>query len=283
MNWRVISLILIIILGYLSLIFAKKTYKEFFAPKIAVTLYPFYSLTKEIVKDKFKVILIVPPGADPHNYELTPQNLRELLGTRIVFSSGTFLDEWIYNLLKNFENLKIINLNQNLNLLPDDPHFWLSLENMKRIAETITKEMVIFDPKNEKFYKANLDEVLKKLNDLSEFAKTNLTNLKSRNLITQHNAFQYLAKELNLEADSLQDINKEPTPRQLQKIVDKIRLLGIKVIFKEPGEKSMLLETLAKELDLKIYELDPIEGKSNLDYFEAYKKNIEILKEALNQ
>jgi zinc transport system substrate-binding protein len=101
-------------------------------------------------------------------------------------------------------------------------------------------------------------------------------------LITQHNAFGYLAQELNLNiVGFLEGSNKEITPTELQKLIDAIRVLGIKAIFKEPGEESSLLKTLAKEFNLKIYELDPIEGKSGLNYFDAYRKNIETLKEAL--
>jgi zinc transport system substrate-binding protein len=275
-------IIIIIFLGILSLFALRKTYEEFALPKVAVTIYPFYDIVKEIVGDKFEVILIVPPGAEPHNFELRPQDILKLRGTKIIFSNGLIIDDWTKNLTQNLKSAKVVYLYQNVNLIDQDPHFWLSLENMKKVAQKVTEEMRNFDPQNKDYYEKNLENVLNKLNELSKFAQNESKNFSSRYLITQHNAFGYLAQELNLNiVGFLEGYNKEITPTELQKLIDAIRVLGIKAIFKEPGEESSLLKTLAKEFNLKIYELDPIEGKSGLNYFDAYRKNIETLKEAL--
>ena len=275
-------IIIIIILGILSLFALKKTYEEFTLPKVAVTIYPFYDIVKEIVGDKFEVILIIPPGAEPHNFELRPQDILKLRGVKIIFSHGLIIDDWTKNLIQNLKSAKVVYLYQNVNLIDQDPHFWLSLENIKKVAQKVAEEMENFDPQNKDYYKKNLENVLNELNELSKFAQNESKNFSSRYLITQHNAFKYLAQELNLNIIGfLEGPNKELTPAELQKLIDSIRALKIKVIFKEPGEESNLLKTLAKEFNLKIYELDPIEGKSGLNYFDAYRKNIETLKEAL--
>jgi len=275
-------IIIIIILGILSLFALKKTYEEFTLPKVAVTIYPFYDIVKEIVGDKFEVILIIPPGAEPHNFELRPQDILKLRGVKIIFSHGLIIDDWTKNLIQNLKSAKVVYLYQNVNLIDQDPHFWLSLENIKKVAQKVAEEMENFDPQNKDYYKKNLENVLNELNELSKFAQNESKNFSSRYLITQHNAFKYLAQELNLNIIGfLEGPNKELTPAELQKLIDSIRALKIKVIFKEPGEESNLLKTLAKEFNLKIYELDPIEGKSGLNYFDSYLKNLETLKEAL--
>jgi zinc transport system substrate-binding protein len=275
-------IIIIILLGVLSFFALRKTYEEFTLPKIAVTIYPFYDIVKEIVGDKFEVVLIVPPGAEPHNFELRPQDILKLRGTKIIFSHGLIIDDWTKNLTQNLKSAKIIPLYQSVNLIDQDPHFWLSLENMKKVAKKVAEEMESFDPQNKDYYEKNLENVLNKLNELSKFAQAISKNFSSRYLITQHDAFGYLAQELNLNiVGFLEGPNEELTPTELQKLIDAIRVLKIKVIFKEPGEESNLLKTLAKEFNLKIYELDPIEGKSGLNYFDSYLKNLETLKEAL--
>jgi len=279
--------IIIIILGIVS-IFAfknfafKKSYEDFTSAKIAVTIYPFYDIVKEIVGDKQEVVLIVPPGAEPHNFEFRPNDLVKLKGTKIVFSDGLKIDNWTKNIIENFKSVKVIPLYRNVNLIDSDPHFWLSIENMKKVAKKISEEIENSDPKNKDYYEKNLKSVLNKLDELSKFAQNESKNLSSHYLITQHDAFRYLANELNLYIIGfLEGPNKELTPTEFQKLIDSIKVLNIKIIFKEPGEESNLLKTLAQEFNLKIYELDPIEGKSGLNYFDAYKKNIETLREAL--
>jgi zinc transport system substrate-binding protein len=275
-------IIIIIILGVLSLFTLRTTYEGFALPKVTVTIYPFYDIVKEIVGDKFEVVLIVPPGSEPHNFELRPQDIFKLRGTKIIFSNGLIIDDWTKNLTQNLKSVKVISLYQNINLIDQDPHFWLSLENMKKVAQKVAEEMKNFDPQNKDYYEENLKNILNKLNELSKFAQDISKNFSSKYLITQHNAFGYFAQELNLNiVGFLEGPNKELTPAEFKKLIDSIKTLGIKAIFKEPGEESNLLKTLAKEFNLKIYELDPIEGKSGLNYFNAYRKNIETLKEAL--
>ncbi|GIW67578.1 MAG: adhesion B precursor [Candidatus Parcubacteria bacterium] len=273
-------IIIIIILAILSVFSLRKTYQEFVVPKIGVTIYPFYDIVKEIVGDKYEVVLITPPGAEPHNYELKIEDVKRLRGIKIVFANGLGIDSWTENLIKNFKDVKTVYLYQGVDLIEQDPHFWLSLENMKKIAKIVEKEMENFDKKNREYYQENLDKVLEKIENLQTEAKQ--TVFSNKFIITQHNAFNYLAKELNLNvAGYLEGENKELTPAELSQLINKIRILNIKVIFKEPGEESNLLKTIAQELNLKIYELDPIEGKSGLNYFDAYRKNIETLKQAL--
>lgn len=275
-----VIIIILIVLGLLSIISLQKTYQEYFAPKIAVTIYPFYDITKEIVGDKFPVVLITPPGAEPHNFELRPEDIKKLRGVKIVFSNGILIDNWVENIVKNFPNVKIIRLADSAEIIDNDPHFWLSLENMKKVAQRIEKEMENFDPQNKQYYQQNLNNVLSKLNKLQELTKNLQFN--SPYLITQHNAFNYLAKELNLNIIGyLESAHKELTPEELKMLFDRIRVAKIKAIFKEPGEESNLLRTIAEEFNLQVYELDPIEGKSNLNYFDAYQKNIETLQKAL--
>jgi zinc transport system substrate-binding protein len=276
-------IILIIISLIFLLIILQPKNKNFSNNKIAVTIYPFYDITKEIVGDKFDVFLILPPGADLHNFEPSPQDIIKLQNTKIIFSHGLIIDNWINNLTQNLKETKIIYLYEVVNLIDEDPHFWLSLENMKKISLKITEEIIKIDPQNKNYYEKNLENILTKLNELLEYAQNSSKNFSSKYIITQHNSFEYLAKELNLKIIGyLESSHKELTPNELKNLIDSIKKLNIKVIFKEPGEESIFLNNLAKEYNLKIYELDPIEGKSNLNYFDAYKKNIEILKDALN-
>ncbi len=280
-------LLIIFMLGLIYILLPKlKSVQKTFSPKIGVTIYPFYDLTKEVVGDKFEVILIIPPGAEPHNFEPTPVTIKNIQGIKIIFASGLNIDQWAVNVQNVIGDVKIVNFSHKVNFIKInneiDPHFWLSLENAKKIAEIVKEEMINFDPNNKDYYQENYQKVIAKINELQKLAEDTKKEIKSPYLIVQHNAFNYLAKDLNLEiAGSLEGPNKELTIKELKNLVDKIRLMKIKVVFKEAGEESNLLENLAKQFNLKIYELDSIEGKSGLDYFSAYQKNLETLKSAL--
>lgn len=289
-------LFLILIFSVLSFFILFIKQESTFKDKIAVTIFPFYDITKEIVGDKFEVILIITPGADPHNFEITPKDILKISGSKIIFWSGTHLDFWAKNIVSNLTKTKIVEINKNLPLIIEeeeeggegegegeeiDPHFWFSLENMKKIAENITEEIVKIDPKNRDYYLNNLESLKNKIDNLKEKSIEELKDIKFRYFVTQHNAFQYLAKELNFQTFYLESAHKELTPQNIKDFIDKIRIFNIKSIFSEPGEVSSALENIAQNLNLKIYELDPLEGKGSQNFFEGYERNIKVLKEAL--
>lgn len=281
-KYFIILTLLVIFLSFLSMLTLKRDYQKVNDFKIGVTIYPFYDITKEIVGDKHEVILIAPPGAEPHNYELKIEDIKKIYGTQIIFANGLSIDEWVNQIIQNFPNIKVVYLYKYVDLIDTDPHFWLSLENIKKIAYIITQELETIDKVNKEYYRDNLQKVLSKIENLQLEIKQ--LNFKNKHIITQHNAFNYLAKELNLNiVGYLENENKELTISEFRQLIDKIKLFNIKIIFYEPGEESNILNTLAKEYKLKIYELDPIEGKSGLNYFEAYYKNIKTLKELFHQ
>lgn len=280
MTKKIISLIIITV-GILSIFSLKyfhwgkdlNTQKK---QKIAVTIYPFYDVVKEIAGDKFEVILILPPGADPHNYELKPTDLKKIKDVKIVFSNGLLIDRWFENINKSLKGSKLIKLFEVVELIDNDPHFWLSLENIKKIAIKVRDELKLFDPTHKEYYEENFNKFLNKLNKLIELRKGYQFN--NIYIITQHNSFNYLAKELNFNIIGyLETENKEMKPAEFQNLINKIKKYNLKVIYGNIGEESNLLKNIAKEFNLKIYKLDPIEGKSGLNYFEAYKYNLEIL------
>ncbi len=281
-----ILVILIAILFLFSFVIILFNKKPSFKNKVAVTIFPFYDITKEIVGNKFEVVLIIPPGSEPHNFEITPKDIANITESKIILTSGTYLDSWVKNIVSYLGEIKIVKLNQNLPLIIEnngeiDPHFWLSLENMKKIAENITKEIIKIDHQNQNYYLENLDSLKNKIDTLKTKSSEELKNINSRYFITQHNAFQYLAKELNFQVFYLESTNKEITPDKIKNLIEKIKIYKIKSIFQEPNEISPGLKNIAQDLNLKIFELDPLEGKGALNFFEGYENNIKILKEAL--
>lgn len=270
---------------YKGLNFKKRIVDQAEQNLIGVTIMPLLEITKEIVKDKYKVELILPPGADLHNFEISRQELEKIKNMKLIFFVDLGVDDW---LIQNFQDypIKIINLSQEVDLITTkkgiDPHFWLSIENMKKVSRKIEQEVETLDPVNKDFYRQNLNNLLVKLDELREETKNVVGKVKQKNLIVQHDAFNYFAKESGLSiVGYLEDSNGEVSFQQLQELIKKINDLKIKQIFKVVGEESNLLNNLVQELNLKVYELDPMEGKGSLSYFEAYLNNLKIIQEAL--
>jgi zinc transport system substrate-binding protein len=70
-------------------------------PKVAVSIFPLYDITKRIAGDRLDVILVLPPGKSEHGYDPTPKEIARLEGAKLGISVGLDMDTWVEGIMKN--------------------------------------------------------------------------------------------------------------------------------------------------------------------------------------
>lgn len=295
-----ITIILIVILGiYLHLDTKNKKVKINKKIKIATTIFPLYDITKNIVGDKIDVINILPPGGSPHTFEITPSLIKKLQGTKIVFNIGDPLDSWVTKIGNNVNNILIYPVKKNINLKPFkfehqdkkekntlDPHYWLSTENAKIIAENITKKIISIDPNNKSAYENNLNEYKIKLTETKNKIDQILANIPNKKLIVFHDSWNYFADEFNLDIVGVfvNSPGKEPTPQYLKKLHDTTKQNNIKAVFSEPQLSPETIKPFVDDLNLSLYILDPLGGINERNsYINTLLYDAKIINQALNK
>lgn len=260
--------------------------------KISVTtsFYPLYFLTSELGGDLISVTNLTPAGTEPHDYELTAQDIVKIKKSKLLFLNGGGLEAWSDN-LKNSLGIsepRIVDLSDGLSN-QEDPHIWLSPILAIKMAEKITEELNEIDPQNKNYYQSNLSVLKTKLINLDSAYKTELNNCKRRDFITSHSAFGYLAKEYDLKQVSIAGLSpeEEPSSKQLADVAKFAKDNQIKYIFFESLVSPKLSQTIAREVGAQTLILNPIEGLSSEDlaqgknYLTEMEKNLENLKRAL--
>jgi zinc transport system substrate-binding protein len=172
-----------------------------------------------------------------------------------------------------------------------DPHVWLSPVLAQKEVATILEAFVKADPLNESDYKKNAESYISQLQELDEEFKTGLKDIKTKEFVTQHAAFGYLAKEYNLTQVAIAGLSpeQEPLPDKMIDIVKFAKEHHVTTIFFETLADPKVADTLAKEIGAKIDVLNPLEGltkeetTNNMDYISVMKKNLEGLKKALSE
>jgi zinc transport system substrate-binding protein len=273
-------------------------------PKIATTIFPLYDIAGNIVGDRLEVVGILPPGASPHTYSPTPRQIKELGGVKVVFSIGHGLDEWTVVLLDTLPNLEKVVVDKGVRLVESsesdedgktgagrersesaNPHYWLAIENGKRIAQNIAEEMIRLDPANESYYRANLEGYLSKLDAAKARIKGRIGGLARKDMITFHDAWAYFADEFGLEIVGAFEPfpGKQPTPRYLAALQDKARSHGVRVLFSESQLSNQAVAAFVGDLGLKLYVLDPLGGvEGRGSYIELLEYNTDIIVKALS-
>ncbi len=263
--------------------------------RIVTTFYPMYIDAINIAKgiDGVSVTNMTKPQTGClHDYQLTTEDMKTLEKADILIANGAGMESFLDKVIKGQKKLTIIDASQNMELLETDgeknPHLWLSVTANIQQVKNITEQLKKADPKHADAYQANADIYIQKLEALKKEMHNTLDKVPHKDIVTFHEAFPYFAKEfgLNIIAVVEREPGSEPTPSELQAVIQQIKPLSSKVLFTEPQYAPSAAQTIARETGAKIFTLDPVvTGESTADAMDAYlvtmRKNMATLKEAL--
>ncbi len=263
--------IILLILMLISPIFAKIN--------VAVSILPQEYILEQIAPDLVNTAIIVKPGNSPHTYEPKPSQMVELSKAKLYFAIGVeFENAWLPKFKAQNSSLKIIHTDKNITKIPitqgeeageSDPHIWLSLDNLKIIALNMANALIKADAKNKIIYLQNLQKFLAKLDKEKKKINEKLTKLKNRKFLIFHPSWGYFAKEFNLEQIAIEVSGKEPSPKELIKIIKKAQKIKPKAIFTQPEFSDKSAKIIAKELNIKVVKISPLKKDilKNIEHF----------------
>lgn len=260
--------------------------------QISTTFYPLYEFTKQIAGNKATVANITPAGAEPHDFEPSPQQLANAQSSKVFVYNGVNFEPWLDSFLQDYKGIGV-NSSKDTNLISDDghndPHFWLDPALAKQMVDNILTGLTQFDPQNSNYYRANADAYKAELDRLDQEFAHGLAVCKTRTVISSHEAFNYLARRYDLNLVPIAGISpdEEPNPAKLAEISSLVKDQGVQYIFFETLVSPRLADTIASETGAKTAVLDPIEGLTDEDqangknYLSVQRQNLANLRTAL--
>jgi zinc/manganese transport system substrate-binding protein len=133
----------------------------------------------------------------------------------------------------------------------EDPHWWHSVENMKRATRLVSDRFEQADPANGEYYSNREKEYLAALNELQRWSRVKVAELPSsrRKLVTSHDALQYFARDYGFTILPVKGIStgEEPSSQHVKEIIGLIRSQGVKAVFFESIENSRAVNQIAAE------------------------------------
>ncbi len=258
-----------------------------FSDKMLVTasFYPLSFLAEQIGGNKVQVFNLTPAGAEPHEYEPTSRDIAEMENSSVLIMNGLGLEPWYENMKNNINPQKtsLVVAGEGLgDTNSKDPHVWLSPALMNKMAEKIEAAFEKTDPKNEAYYRSNLQMLTEKLLILDGAYRTNLANCAQKTIITSHTAFGYMAKSYGFTQVSIAGLSpdSEPSPKAMGDIVNFAKTNRVKYIFFESLASPKLSQTIAKETGAKTLILNPLEGLTKKEISEG-KNYLSVMRENL--
>lgn len=272
-------------------------------PSITVSIFPLKEFAEEIAGDKVDINCLVPNNMEPHDYEPKTKDFEKLINSDAFIYNGLGLEEWVEKVnevIKN-EDVLIVDSSKNVDSITIedenheeehnhdneeehdhehgaiDPHSWLSLKEAQVQSEAIKDTLIEIDPENKAYYEQNYNEFKQKLDDLYNKYNEKFQTLQNKNFITGHAAFGYLCRDFGLEQKSVENVfgEGEPTPKQLENLVNFCKENNITIIFSESLASPKVSETLAAEVGAKVIPIYTLESQEdNKSYLEAMEYNL---------
>ena len=239
--------------------------------KVVASFFPIYEFVKKVGGEKVDSSVLIPVGAEPHDFDPTIQQIQNTQSAAAVVYNGAGMEAtWINKINPKFA----IDTSKGLNLLstkdPEihastNPHIWLDPILVIHQVENIRDGLIKVDPNNAMYYKNNAQNFIGQLKSLDTAIRGNLSssNCAKRDFIAFHNAFSYFAKEYGLNQHSIQGLTPEGEilPQRLVEVVQLANKIGINVIYSEDLVDPRSAQAIAAEIpNGKVMVLSPIEG-----------------------
>jgi zinc transport system substrate-binding protein len=139
-----------------------------------------------------------------------------------------------------------------------DPHIWLNPRLVKIQARTIADALIQVDPKGKTAYERNLAIFVKDLDKLDAKLKKTLAPFKGKTFMVFHPAWGYFADAYGLKQDPIEIEGKNPSSKQLSRIIETAKTEGVRIIFVQPQFSRRLAKRVAESIGGAVAPINPL-------------------------
>ena len=270
-------------------------------PEIIAAFYPLEFVATEIAGGKANVTNLSPPGVEPHDLELAPDQVRSLAQADLVLYIGEGFQPAVENVIGELSGTPVIDGLETQDELIEaghsqedeegheegasDPHVWLDPTRVASLGRAVAAEMKQIDPNNADGYSDNADALADALAELDDEYSATLENCELNELVVSHEAFGYLTDRYGLEQVGVSGIDpeSEPSPGRVAEVAEFAREHGVTTIFFEEQVAPDIAQVIAGEIGADVEVLDPLEFPPNGDaeYFDVMRTNLDSISVAL--
>jgi manganese/iron transport system substrate-binding protein len=217
-------------------------------------------MAKNVAGDAADVESITKPGAEIHEYQPTPGDIRRAQGAQLILANGLNLELWFAKFYQHLSGVPEVVVSTGItptgitegpyNGKPN-PHAWMSPQNALIYVDNIRDAFSQYDPQNAAIYAKNAEAYKQKIHSTLAPLRSELDKIPQdkRWLVTSEGAFSYLANDYQLKELYLWPINadRQGTPQQVRKVIDTIRKNNIPAIFSESTISDKPARQVARE------------------------------------
>lgn len=275
--------------------------------RILCTFLPVYVLTANVVGDIPGVSVELMLASDigcPHTYTARPADHMKVARAQVVVANGLGMEPFLDELARAHPKARVITISEGVDVLESrcadadahdghdhahgpNGHVWVSPIEAARQVRNLADQLGAIDPARKDRYDGNAASFIARLGALRQRMTDAASGFRHRNIVTMHDSFDYLARDLglNVVATLQPDEETEPTAGQMGAALDAIRREGVRAVLYESSAMDRVAKSVAREAGIEAYALNPLtvwSGPVDAGAYEAaMNQNLEVLKRAL--
>lgn len=228
--------------------------------KVITTFTVIADMAKNVAGDAADVSSITKPGAEIHEYQPTPGDIKRAQGAQLILANGLNLERWFARFYRHLSGVPEVVVSTGVKPMgitegpyngKPNPHAWMSAENALIYVDNIRDALVKYDPDNAATYKQNAEHYKAQIRQMADPLRAELEKIPAdqRWLVTSEGAFSYLARDNDMKELYLWPINadQQGTPKQVRKVIDTIKKHHIPAIFSESTVSDKPARQVARE------------------------------------
>ena len=230
---------------------------------IVTTLFPAYDFARELCGGRCEIVLLVPPGAEAHSYEPTPQDLLRIQSCDLLICNGGESEAWLdtradgaFAVLSMLDCVDALEEEHKEGMqrireeeagedeIEYDEHVWTSPRNAAVICRAICEELCALDEAGAEGYRGNCESYCAKLDELDAAFRDVVAGARGNCLVfADRFPARYFVEEYGLDyfaafpgcAD-----DTEPSARTVAFLIDRVREQDIPaVLYIEYSDQKM--------------------------------------------
>ena len=229
-------------------------------PTVVATHSVLGDLVENVVGDAAEVDVLMPAGADPHEFEPSARQVAELTEADLVVANGLDFEHGLEDALSAARDagVPVVELGDDLDPMGDDPHWFTDPLRMADAAGLVAEALPDLPGVDRRAgaYAAELRDLSAEVDD--ELAAVPADR---RTLITSHEVLGYFADRYGLDVVGTVipsgSTLAEPSAADLGDLVDRIERSGIPALFVDASAPTGLVDVVADEVgaDVDVVEL----------------------------
>lgn len=228
--------------------------------KVVTTFTVIADMAKNVAGEAAEVTSITKPGAEIHEYQPTPGDIKRAQGAQLIMANGLNLERWFERFYQHLEGVPEVIVSAGITPIgigegpyngKPNPHAWMSPDNALIYVDNIRDALVKYDPANAETYRQNAAAYKQKISAAIAPLRQQIAGIpeNKRWMVTSEGAFSYLARDLGLKELYLWPVNSDQqgTPQQVRKVIDQVRKQGIPAVFSESTVSDKPARQVARE------------------------------------